>query len=164
MHAYVIQKQKTKKFMLLNGVYFLFFLGLYTLLDSFNLSYTTMQTTYGSWLVWLNIAINILMALISALMLGLTTAQFDLSKKQSVGANASYLSVIFGVLTYGCTPCVIGFFAAFGISFSVAILPFAGLPYKLASLGLLILGLLWVLRSIQTTTCSLPSPPQQNDS
>jgi hypothetical protein len=90
-------------------------------------------------------------------MMGLTSAQFDFAGRESQGSNMTFISVIFGILTYGCTTCVISFFSAIGIAFSVAVLPLAGLPYKLISLGLLILGLLWVLWSIQRTTCKVPS-------
>jgi hypothetical protein len=157
MLTYVLQKQKTLKFMGLNAFYFLFFLGMYTLIDSFNLSYREMALQYGSLLPIVNIALNIVMALLSMAMMGLTSAQFDFSGRESKGSNMTFISVIFGIFTYGCTPCVISFLAAIGISFSVAVLPFAGLPYKLLSLAFVIIGLIWVIWSIQKTVCKLPS-------
>jgi len=157
MLTYVLQKQKTLKFIGLNAFYFLFFLGMYTLIDSFNLSYREMALQYGSFLPIVNIALNIVMALLSMAMMGLTSAQFDFSGRESKGSNMTFISVIFGIFTYGCTPCVISFLAAIGISFSVAVLPFAGLPYKLLSLGFVIIGLIWVIWSIQKTVCKLPS-------
>jgi MFS family permease len=159
----VLQKQKTKKYLVLNVIYFIFFFVLYTLLDSFNLSYSTMQQTYGSWLVIINVILNLIMASLSALMLGFTSAQFDFSKKESRAYHVSYLSLLWGVLTYGCTPCVISFFAAIGISFSVMVLPFAGLPYKLISLLVLILGFLWILRVLSKTTCPINPTITHND-
>jgi hypothetical protein len=130
---------------------------IYTLVDSFNMSYEAMNLEFGLGLVITNITLNIIMALLSMFMLGLTSAQFDLSGKESNGSNLSIASVFFGILTYGCTPCVIAFFAAIGISFSVIALPFAGLPYKFISLAILLIGLLWVIRSIQKTTCKIPT-------
>jgi hypothetical protein len=130
---------------------------IYTLVDSFNMSYEAMNLEFGFGLVITNIALNIIMALLSMVMLGLTSAQFDLSGKESNGSNLSIASVFFGILTYGCTPCVIAFFAAIGISFSVIALPFAGLPYKFISLAILLIGLIWVIRSIQKTTCPIPT-------
>lgn len=158
MLQYALKKQTTAKLIRLNIFYFLFFLGLYTLIDSFNMSYAEMAVQFGSFLPVVNILINALMALLSMAMMGLTTAQFDFIGKESQGSNMSFISVIFGILTYGCTPCVISFFAAIGISFSVAVLPLAGLPYKLMSLALLIIGLAWVMISLQRTTCKLPKP------
>jgi hypothetical protein len=152
----VLQRQKERKFILLNIAYFIFFLGLYTVIDSFNMSYQAMNDQFGVGLVVLNISINVFMAMLSMIMMGLTSAQFQFAGKESKGSNMSFLSVFFGILTYGCTPCVISFFAAVGISFSVAVLPFAGLPYKFISLLLLIVGLVWVVKSIQKTTCTLP--------
>jgi hypothetical protein len=130
---------------------------MYTLIDSFNMSYQDMALQYGDYLPIMNIMLNMIMALFSMAMMGLTSAQFDFSGRESQGSNMTFISVIFGILTYGCTPCVISFFSAIGIAFSVAVLPLAGLPYKLISLVLVILGLLWVMWSIQRTTCKVPS-------
>lgn len=157
MLTYAFKKQTTPKFLLLNAFYFFFFVGIYTLVDSFNMSYSQMALTYGLFLPILNIVINIIMAVLSMGMMGLTSAQFDFSGRESQGSNLSFASVLFGILTYGCTPCVISFFAAIGISFSVAVLPFAGLPYKFISLMIIIVGFVWILWSIQRTTCKLPS-------
>ncbi len=157
MLTYVIQKQFRPNFILMNVLYFAFFMFIYTLVDSFNMSYEAMNLEFGLGLVITNITLNIIMALLSMFMLGLTSAQFDLSGKESNGSNLSIASVFFGILTYGCTPCVIAFFAAIGISFSVIALPFAGLPYKFISLAILLIGLLWVIRSIQKTTCKIPT-------
>lgn len=157
MLTYVLKRQTTPKFIGLNLFYFIFFMGLYTLIDSFNLSYQDMALQYGSFLPVLNIGINLVMALLSTAMMGLTSAQFDFSGKESKGSNLGFFSVLFGMLTYGCTPCVISFFAAVGISFSVAVLPLAGLPYKLMSLLLIVIGLIWVTISIQKTVCKVPN-------
>jgi hypothetical protein len=157
MLTYVLKKQTTPRFLMLNAFYFFFFLGIYTLIDSFNISYSQMALTYGSFLPLVNIGINLLMASLSMAMMGLTSAQFDFSGRESNGSNLSFASVLFGILTYGCTPCVISFFAAIGISFSVAVLPFAGLPYKLISLLLIIIGFVWILFSIRRTVCKIPS-------
>jgi hypothetical protein len=157
MLTYVLKKQTSPKFLALNAFYFFFFLGIYTLVDSFNMSYSQMAIIYGPFLPLVNIGLNIIMASLSMGMMGLTSAQFDFSGKESSGANLSFGSVLFGILTYGCTPCVISFFSAVGISFSVAVLPFAGLPYKFISLILIIIGFIWVVWSIQKTTCKIPS-------
>jgi hypothetical protein len=157
MLTYVLQKQKTLKFIGLNAFYFLFFLGMYTLIDSFNLSYREMALQFGYFLPIINIVLNIVMALLSMAMMGLTSAQFDFSGRESKGSNMTFISVIFGIFTYGCTPCVISFLAAIGISFSVAVLPFAGLPYKFISLAFIVIGFVWILWSVHRTTCKLPS-------
>lgn len=133
--------------------YFVIFLALYIVLDYLNMSYKEMNDVYGSGLVVGNIILNALMAAISAFLIGATSAQFNFTKKQSKGANMSFVSIIFGIFTYGCTPCVISFLAALGISFSVAVLPLAGLPYKFISLALLLVGVVWIMLSIKRSTC-----------
>jgi hypothetical protein len=52
---------------------------------------------------------------------------------------------------------VIAFFAVIGITFSVAVLPFAGLPYKILALVLLVVGLVWLMYEIQNTKCKVPA-------
>jgi hypothetical protein len=155
MLSLVIKKQKTKPYPFILLVTFLFFMGIYTLIDSFNLSYDAMAVQYGSFLVIFNIILNVLMSLTSAFMFSLSSALFKLTGKEGKGSHMSFVSVVFGILTYGCTPCVIAFFATIGISFSVAILPLAGLPYKLISVLILSLGMVWFLRSIQKITCPI---------
>ena len=152
----VLQKQKEKKFIVMNAFFLLFFIGIYTLIDSFNMSYAEMISQYSIWLVILNIVINILMAALSTLMLTFSSAQFNFVGKESKASNLSFVSVLFGILTYGCTPCVISFFAAIGISFGVIALPWAGFPYKLISLAILILGLTWIITRLKKTNCPIP--------
>lgn len=131
--------------------FFSVFIIMYTLLDSFNISYKEMAQTYGFYLVVLNIATNIVMAGISAHMLVLSSNQF----KELKSANMSFLSIVFGIFTYGCTTCVITFLASIGISFSVMVLPLAGFPYKMISLAIIIIGYFWTKREIRNTVCSI---------
>lgn len=124
---------------------------MYTLLDSFNLSYKAMSQQYGWYLPIINICINVFMAYMSGLMLSASSAQF----KDLKGTNMSFVSIAFGIFTYGCTTCVITFLASLGITFSVVVLPLAGLPYKLVSVLLVIAGYLWTQREIKNTVCDL---------
>jgi hypothetical protein len=146
---------KTKKYILWMIAFFAFFIAIYTLLDDFNMSYAQMQSDYGTYLVILNISLNILMAGLTAILLSLSTANVTLKGKDTKGSNLGFLSILFGVLTYGCTSCVIAFFASIGIAFSVIALPLAGLPYKLISLVLILIGLWWTKREINTGVCKI---------
>lgn len=146
---------KTKKLILQGLLFFGTFIVLYSMIDSLNLSYTAMAMTYGVGLVVLNIGLNLMMAFGSALMLNLSTVMAQLKGKESLGSNLSFLSVLFGILTYGCTPCVIAFFASIGIAFSVVALPYAGLPYKFISLILIGIGLVWTLWEIENGKCKV---------
>mgnify|MGYP000023889506 CR=1 FL=1 len=156
MLTLVLQKQKEKKFILMNTLFFAFFMGIYTLIDSFNMSYATMAAEFSVWLVIANIFVNVVMAVLATLMLTFSSAQFNFVGKESKASNLSFVSVLFGILTYGCTPCVISFFAAIGISFGVIALPLAGFPYKLISLAILVLGLVWIIYRIKKTACPVP--------
>ena len=146
---------KTRKIVYQGLFFFLFFIVIYTMLDSFNMSYAIMNEIYGPGLVSVNIALNLLMSSLTALLLSFSTINAHLKGGESKGSNLSYVSVLFGILTYGCTPCVIAFFASLGIAFSVIALPFAGLPYKFISLGLILIGLIWTYREIQYGVCKV---------
>ena len=155
MIAEAIKLLKTRKLMVQGLLFIAFFMVIYTMIDGFNLSYEAMSQEYGSYLVATNIVLNIAMASLSALLLNLSTAMASLKGKDSKGSNLSFVSVLFGILTYGCTPCVIAFFASVGIAFSVIALPLAGLPYKLISLLLIVIGILWTLREIKFEKCKV---------
>lgn len=144
-----------KKSIFQSLLFFIIFIIIYTFIDRNNMSYTDMSQTYGSYLVYTNISLNIIMALLSSLMLTLSTANASLKGKESVGSNLSFVSVFFGILTYGCTPCVIAFFGSIGIAFSVAVLPLAGLPYKLISLLLIVIGIIWTYYEIKYGKCKV---------
>ena len=151
----VIQKQKTKKFIAMNAFFFLFFMAMYTMIDFFNMDYATMANTYSAWLVLANVALNIVMALLSTLMITFTSAQFDFVGKESKASNLTFVSILFGILTYGCTPCVISFFAAIGITFGVIALPWAGFPYKLMSWLILLIGFAWIVYHLKKAKCDI---------
>lgn len=155
MLTLALTQLKTKKMILQGFFLIVIFLFLYWMIDNLNLSYVQMARDYGLWLVILNLGLNLLMALGSALMLNLSTVMAGLKGKESLGSNLSFVSVLFGILTYGCTPCVIAFFASVGIAFSVVALPYAGLPYKFISLGLIGIGIGWTLWEIQNGKCKI---------
>lgn len=155
MLSLVLQKQKSFKYLTSFFIYTAFFSIIYLLLDNLNGGYTQMANDFGSTLVVVNIVLNIVMSLLSAFMFNLSSALVDLTKREGKGTFMTMFSVMFGVLTYGCTSCVIAFFAVIGITFSVAVLPLAGLPYKLISLALLIVGFIWLIREIKKSQCKI---------
>lgn len=146
---------KTKKLLFQGLGLFVVFMILYAMIDNLNLPMDQMAQQYGVGLVILNLLTNLIMALGSAVMLNLSTAMAILKGKESAGSNLSYASILFGILTYGCTPCVIAFFASFGIAFSVITLPLAGYPYKLMSMALIAIGIGWTLWEIEHSACKI---------
>ena len=155
MFTLALDRLKTRSSILQGLGFMAIFILIYTIIDHNNLSYGEMASIYGSYLVYTNVTLNALMAILSALLLLLSTANAELKGKESFGSNLSFISVLFGILTYGCTPCVIAFFASLGIAFSVMALPLAGLPYKFISIGLLVLGLIWTYYELQYGKCKV---------
>jgi hypothetical protein len=151
----VLAMQKETKAILSLLGYFAFFMVIYTIVDSLNMSYDNMAIQFGAYLVVLNIVINILMSGLSAIMFNFSTALVKVNGKEGKATNLANFSILFGLLTYGCTSCVIAFFAVIGITFSVAVLPFAGLPYKILALVLLVVGLVWLIYEIKNTKCKV---------
>ncbi len=156
----VLKLQKQKKFILALILFFAVFSVIYFLLDKLNGGYIKMEEDYGLYLVIVNILLNIIMASISAFMMNLSTGYMQLSGKEGKGTFFGNIAVFFGMLTYGCTSCVIAFFAAIGITLSVAVLPLAGLPYKLIALVLLLVGFTWLLLEIKRGKCKVKAVKQ----
>lgn len=150
-----LKLQKTPKYILQVIIFFVLFIIIYTVVDGLNMSYEAMALTYSPLLVGVNITINVLMSLGSALLMNLSTAIVSLKGKEGKASTFGSFSVLFGILTYGCTSCVIAFFASIGIAFSVVVLPLAGLPYKLISILLIAIGLFWMYREIEHGVCKV---------
>jgi fatty acid desaturase len=147
--------QKEKKYIIQGMIVLVLFLGIYTLLDYLNIGYKAMLDEYGLLLVVGNILLNIIMAFITAFMWNISTAMVKLTGKEGKGTFVSSFAVLFGMLTYGCTPCVIAFFSTIGITLAVAALPLAGLPYKLIALVLLIVGFFWLKYESNHVKCKI---------
>ena len=146
---------KTRKYLIQFLMFTALFMVMYFLIDYLNMSYGSMITTYGLYLVIINVMLNIVMATLSGLLMHLSTAMVKLKGKDGKGTSLGFFSILFGILTYGCTSCVIAFLGSIGIAFSVAILPLAGLPYKLISLLLISLGLIWIRYELNHGTCKI---------
>lgn len=155
MFSTILKMQKERKYIIQGTIVFMIFIGLYTLLDFLNTSYTKMLEDYGVFLVIGNVVLNIMMAFISATMWNISTALVKLTGKEGKGSFMSGVAVLFGMLTYGCTPCVIAFFATIGITFAVAALPLAGLPYKLLALLIIVLGFFWLKYETNHIKCKV---------
>ncbi len=136
-------------------LFFTFFMIIYFIIDYLNMPYDEMAKTYSLGLVFLNVFLNLLMSFLSALLFNVTTVMGKLKLGKTNGENLGFISILFGILTYGCTSCVIAFLGAIGISFSVIALPMAGLPYKLISVVLIVIGFLWVMYEVKKGVCKI---------
>jgi hypothetical protein len=155
MFRLAIQNLTKKKYIIQGSLFFIVFMVIYTIIDSLNMSYTEMLETYGLYLVVINISLNIIMSLLSAFLMHLSTSMIALKANADKGSTFGFISILFGILTYGCTSCVIAFFASVGIAFSVIALPLAGLPYKLISLLLIVLGILFIRYELEHSKCKV---------
>lgn len=151
----ILEMQKEKKYVIQGLIIFSLFFFLYFILDKLNMSYFEMIETYGIYLVLVNLIVNIVMAATSAFMWNISTALVKLTGKEGKGSFMSGFAYIFGLLTYGCTPCVIALFSTIGLTFTVAVLPLAGLPYKFIALALLILGFFWLKYEANHVKCKI---------
>ena len=133
----LLNSLKERKYKIQVSLFFFIILAIYFTLDYLNMSYREMILNYGITLVITNIFLNIIMSFLSSLLI----VSSELLIKGNRAGNLGLFSIIFGMFTYGCTTCMIALLANFGIMFSVFALPFAGLPYKLISLVLIVLGI-----------------------
>lgn len=150
-----LQLIKTKKYLIQFTIFLLTFSLIYFIIDSLNMSYSEMNTEFGIFLVITNITLNIIMAILSSFLMHFSTSMVELKGKEGKGSSLGFISILFGILTYGCTSCVIAFFASIGIAFSVIALPFAGLPYKFISLILIFIGLFVILYQLENGKCKV---------
>lgn len=151
----IIEKQKEKKNILILLGAFVFIYGLYLFLDV--LAHTNVSLliqTLGWPLLLVHQGFNVILAGLTSVMVSFSQINLSLTKKEPLGSNAiPFLSFIFGLLTFGCAPCVITFLAAIGIAFTPIVFPMGNLMWKVILLGIVILGFMWILYSIHTTTC-----------
>lgn len=157
MLTLIYEKSKTKNNILMMIALFLLFFSLYVFLDfEGNTNYTVMTANFGIGITIVHIVINILIAVLSSVMVGFSIINYRLTKVEARGSNAvPFLSFIFGVLTFGCTSCVVAFLSAIGIAFTPLVLPNGNLLWKLAALAFVVLGFVFVMYSIQNTKCKV---------
>lgn len=147
---------KTKNILIMVFVFF-FFIGLYTFLDfEGQTNYTTFISNFGVGIVSIHIIINVIIALLSSVMVTFSIINYQLHNSEPVGSNAiPFLTFLFGLLTFGCTGCVVAFFSAVGIAFTPIILPAGNLLWKVLALLFTIAGFIWIMYSIQNGKCKV---------
>jgi len=147
---------QTKNWILL-PILFTFFLGLYIFLDfEGNTNYQVMIENFGIGIVSIHIIINIIIAVLSSIMVTFAIINQRLTKIDPKGSNAiPFLTFIFGLLTFGCTGCVVAFFTSVGIAFTPIILPAGNMLWKVLALLFVIAGFSYVMYTIEHTKCKV---------
>lgn len=157
MLSAVKQEATTKQNIILFITLFFFFFALYVFLDfEGNTNYAVMTANFGLGITLIHIVMNLIIATLSSIMVGFSIINYRLTKQEPVGSNAiPFLSFILGILTFGCTSCVVAFLSAVGIAFTPIILPNGNLLWKLIAVLFVGLGFLWIMYSIQHTKCKI---------
>lgn len=157
MLTLIRQEARQKKYLLYGAGLFIIILGLYVFLDfEGNTNYTLMVQEFGVFIVSVHILINIIIAILTTQMLLFSAINYNINKSEPVGSNAiPFLTWFFGLLTFGCTGCVVAFFSAVGIAFTPIILPAGNMLWKVAALLLVVLGYIWIMYSIQNSKCKV---------
>lgn len=159
MLTLIKQDAKSKKNIYTLILIFIFFLGLYIFLDfEGNTNYSVMTENFGLPIVVLHVFINILIAVLSARMMLFSIINYRLNQSEPIGSNAiPFVTWLFGLLTFGCTGCVVAFFSSVGIAFTPIILPQGNLLWKLIALGLVIIGYIYIMYSLEHSKCQIKS-------
>ncbi len=157
MLTVIKEKAKTKNNIIMLSLLFVIFLCLYIFLDfEGNTSYQVMTANFGIGVTILHISINIIIALLTAIMVGFSIINYNLTKVEPKGSNAiPFITFLFGLLTFGCTSCVVAFLAAVGIAFTPLVLPNGNLLWKLVALAFVSIGFIWIMYSINNAKCEI---------
>lgn len=145
-------------------ILFVFFFGLYVFLDfEGNTNYRLMTEAFGLGIVMIHIVINIIIAILSSIMVTFAIINQKLTKIDPKGSNAiPFLTFIFGLLTFGCTGCVVAFFTSVGIAFTPIILPAGNMLWKVLALLFVIIGFAYVMYTIEHTKCKINTKEKAN--
>jgi hypothetical protein len=160
----IIEAQKTKRNLIMWLGLFILVFGLYTFFDilAFD-TYQNMINELGVFLVGVHIGVNLILALLTSSMLSLTQINLKINKKEPTGSTSiPFFAFIFGLLTFGCTPCVIAFLAAIGIAFTPITFSGGNLLWKFILLGLILISYAYILYSIHHTTCKAKIPSKEH--
>ncbi len=153
------KKQLEKKLLIQNIIVFVLMMVIYTMLDWLGYRDATQNNiTTPTGIVVANVIINIFLSALTTLTIGLSTANVQIMGREVRGSGFfPTLAIILGFITFGCTSCVITFFASIGITFlaSASALAGNGIWFKLGALGLLIIGLVFVSIMISKATCKI---------
>ncbi len=157
MLTLIRQELHQRQYRVLLAVLFAFFLSLYVFLDFEGaISYRVMTAEFGALVTSTHILINVIIAGLTSVMVTFSIINYKLTNIEPTGSNAiPFLSFLLGVLTFGCTSCVVAFLGAVGIAFTPLVLPNANLLWKIAALLFVALGFIWIMYTIQNSKCKI---------
>ena len=137
------------------AILFFLFLIIYTMLDmASHGGYVKMSSNIGILYTIAHIILNICISFVSAL-IGDMMEPVKISFKNKPASSIPMLGVIFGVFTFGCTPCIIGFLAVIGISFVPPTLFGGNIILKVLTLIIVIIGYFINKQIVKKATCKI---------
>lgn len=146
---FILSMHKTRKYIILNIVFFIAFLVIYYMLDvNANESYQVMLKDFGMLSLSLHLLLNILISFISSVIMIWSMISLQVNKKDVRGSNIPFIGVLIGFFTFGCTPCVVAFLSIFGITFTPIILPAGNLLWKVIVLLIVIIAGMVTYRNV----------------
>ena len=135
----ILMMHKTRKYILMNIVFFVVFFGIYYILDiNANGSYAGFSNDFGTTTVVVHLLMNLLLAVGSSVIFTWSYISMQVHKRDSRWSNVPVLGVFIGFLTFGCTPCVVALLSIFGVTFVPMVLPNANLLWKVLVLLLIV--------------------------
>lgn len=157
MLSMVYQESKKTSNIIMLIALTIFFFGLYIFLDfEGNGNYQNMIEQFGVFITIIHIIANLIIGVMSGIMITFSIINYRFTKKEPKGNTAiPFISFIFGLLTFGCTSCVVAFLSAIGIAFTPILLPNGNLIWKMVALLFVSIGFIWILYSIQNTKCKV---------
>ncbi len=104
---------------------------------------------FGVWYVTGSIILDVLTALLSAILISLTLANYRNHSSMFTGTACSTAATLgLGIATFGCPGCVMPLAGTIGAIFFTKVLPFFGLEFKALSLVIVLGTLIWLLRRL----------------
>ena len=102
---------------------------------------------FGAAYVWSRIALDLLNALLSALLIAVVIDNYKRGSAMFAGTACSTgATVILGFTTFGCPSCVLPIAGTFGAIITAKTLPWFGFEFKILSLIIVLGTFFWLLR------------------
>jgi len=105
---------------------------------------------FVKWYVWVSVPLSIVIAALIGVSFALLFAKVQDIKEVKTGSATSFGGILAGLLAAGCPSCAVGVFpfvaSLFGISATLASLPFGGIELQLLSVALLCVSIYFLTK------------------
>ena len=137
-------------------IVFALVMALYILMDNFGYqTYKMIGDAFGYQVVVQTMTLNVLISLISAFTITLSVIHYKMNQTKTSGSIFATIGNVFAMVFSGCSSCGITVLSAIGISVGLPTILPGAVKFKFIALLFIVLGLIWVLYVIQTSTCKI---------